>query len=123
MHNSSTQRRFNLHLSLIILYLIAGYIIELSSERQSLLLLDLPVITDHWLPLYPFYLLCRTQALLFYLLWRIIPYTLGILTLSMMWYRMMVILFKIIGPWIVYPVLYEYLGLVKQIGTIDVKKS
>jgi len=103
---AEAKRRLKRGLSLILLYIVAGYIIEIS----SLPLHVLPVITDLWAPLYPLYLICRTQSFMLYLVLATTPYTMGMLTLSVMWFHTLATMSRAAGPTIVYPVLYEYIG-------------
>lgn len=70
MKNPSNERDYAFHLSVLIIYVYLGYLVEQSGETQSLLFMKLPVIEEHWLPLYPLYLASRTQCLIIYLLYH-----------------------------------------------------
>ena len=83
--------------------------IEQSGETKSLDFMQLPVIEEHFLPLYPLYLACRTQCLIFYLLYHSLRYQAGILTLLIIWRSLLRIILLSIPGEISLPVYREYL--------------
>jgi len=108
------KRSFYVRLSFTLLYVLFGYMIDQSGERSSLNFMRLPVVEEHFLPLYPFYLVCRTQCFIFYRLYRIIPYLTGGWLLYILWRCLLIFVFQTVPKAMARSVFHEYLRSPKQ---------
>jgi len=102
-------RSFYIRVGFTLLYLGIGYWIDVSGETRSLAFMRLPVIEEHWLPLYPLYLICRTQAFIFYTAWWMMVYPVGLFVLLSLWHVMLVMVVLTVPKNIALQVMREYL--------------
>lgn len=105
-------KRIQLYLSLLVLYMVFGYLLDVViDERRSLRYFKQEATEELSLLFYPFYLICRTQCVILYILSIMMSYTAGLIVNYLLCRSMLWSVLTLPHPSVTRNVFEEYLGI------------